>query len=141
MNKYRYICTYQRKLQIDNIYGYLNISVFVVPPFIVINVLREFPKSHHYTAAQYTACSVLHVSSHLFHFMFPLVHSFFRCDTHIHPYQSTPVRVWYETDLTAVQGLQFIMNQDPVWHYSKFSVQQNRRNPLFVTDFLHSGRV
>lgn len=43
MNKCRYICIYQRRLQIDNFCGYLNILVFVVPPFMVVNMLREFP--------------------------------------------------------------------------------------------------
>jgi len=46
MNKCRYICIYQKKLQIENFYGYLNLLVFVVRPFIVINVLREFPNKH-----------------------------------------------------------------------------------------------
>jgi len=57
MNKCRYICIYQRKLQINYFYGYLNILVFVVPPFIVINVLRGFQNtSLHSSTVQSMFC-------------------------------------------------------------------------------------
>ena len=142
MNKCRYTCIYQRKLQLDKFHGYLNILVFVVPPFIVANVLRDFPNKQ-ITTQQHSTQHVLSCMSVAICFTscFLWFTSFFICDTHGHPYQSTAVRVWYKTDLTEKQGLQFIMNQDPKWHYSKFSVQQNRGNPSFLTDFLHSGRV
>lgn len=52
------LAVYQRKLQLDKFNGYLNILMFVLPPCVVVNVLREFPNEH-ITTQQHSTQHVL----------------------------------------------------------------------------------